>query len=149
MPDANVWINPVSPPGAVDSMIASIDNDNNSASELFTIENDGGGLTRRQFIVNESGQVRVFGPIESTGTMQMNCQFALGDPVAFLSAGTEVARIDDNGLGDFSTGGINLPVVTSTPNGSRTGTQGDLITWNDSGTYRLMVSAGGTTWTRA
>ena len=45
----------------------------------------------------------------------------------------------------------NIEIVTSDPNGSRRGMNGDVIIFNDSGTYRWRVNTsttpeGGTTW---
>jgi len=39
-----------------------------------------------------------------------------------------------------------LEVVTTEPNGSRTGVYGDVLIFNDSGTYKLRVSKGTTVW---
>ena len=46
---------------------------------------------------------------------------------------------------------LNVPIVTTSPNGSRIGRFGDIVVWNDSGTYRWRVNTSqtpgeGTTW---
>lgn len=45
----------------------------------------------------------------------------------------------------------NLEIITSEPNGTRQGRSGDIVIFNDSGTYRLRLNistnpGGGTTW---
>jgi hypothetical protein len=43
----------------------------------------------------------------------------------------------------------NIEVTTTNPNGSRRGEYGDIVFYNNSGTYKLCVqttSGGGTTW---
>lgn len=52
-------------------------------------------------------------------------------------------RIKDNWL--------NVSITTTNPNGSMTGRLGDIIVWNDSGTYRWRLNTSstpgvGTTW---
>ena len=151
MPDADVWLNPGAPPGSADGIVVWIDNDNNSGTERFAVENDGGGLTRRVFEVDESGDVHLRGPLESSGTMQFNHKVVGGgDPIAFSSNGTEVARIESDGLGRFTTGGVNLPLLAATPHGSRVGVAGDVVLFDaGGGTFHLMVCAGGNSWSNA
>lgn len=39
------------------------------------------------------------------------------------------------------------PIQTTTPNGNRNGKRGELVTFNDSGTFKLFQNTdGGTTW---
>lgn len=150
MADPTTYIQEGGVDGSVSSMIASIDSDNNSATCVFAIENDGGGVTHRQLEVAESGRVTVHGRIDRNGTHQIN-NASGASPLHFQSGGVRVALINGSGKGDFRTGGINLPVLTATPNGSKSGNLGDLILWWDagSGKMRLMCCSGGTVWASA
>jgi hypothetical protein len=71
MPDADVWINPGAPPGTPDDMIANIDNGNIYTDRYFSVENDGGGVTHRQFTVFENGDVLLRGPLQRAGTIDI------------------------------------------------------------------------------
>lgn len=150
-PDADVQINPGAPPGSPNEMLAFIDSDNNSTGELFIIENNGGGSTHRQMTVNEDGDWQTYGPIRFSSTFLLNCYYAAYSPVIFYLSGVAMAEITFAGLGDFSNGGVNLPILGGNPNGVKSGTLGDLVSWYDSGAskWRLMVCAGSTTWSFA
>jgi hypothetical protein len=143
----DTYINPGTPPGDLEIYVR-IDSDSGSVTQLFTVENNAGGGANRKLMVNESGWVRVYGPVQRQGAIRLNNTNGAGTPVNFYSATVEVASVDNNGRGDFSAGGVNLLVVTSAPNGVRSGSQGDLVMWYDGAAskWRIMVCAGGTSW---
>jgi hypothetical protein len=49
-------------------------------------------------------------------------------------------------LWDLTNGRFNLDIVTSNPDGSLTGDVGDMLLFNNSGTYYLEICVGGTVW---
>lgn len=98
--------------------------------------------------IDETGNVYLKGKLQRAAPHVFNCSTAGGDPVAFYSSGVRRADIDDLGHADFSAGGINLPVLSSDPNGSRSGNAGDCLIWANAGVYHFMVCQGGTTWSK-
>lgn len=142
MPDADTLI-------TADDVIANVDDNNTAGNDnYFSVEGHGGGITKRCMWIDETGNVYLKGPLQRGAPLVFNCSTAGGDPIEFWSNGTRRAQIDYLGHADFSAGSINLPVLGSTPNGSRSGTAGDCVVWNDSGTFRFMVCQGGTTWNK-
>lgn len=49
-------------------------------------------------------------------------------------------------LWDITNGRISLNIVTTNPDGSLTGKGGDMVLFNNSGTYYLEICTGGTVW---
>lgn len=150
MPDADTWINPGFPPGSVDDIVALIDSDSNSADREFTIENVGGGPGHIQFRVWETGTVNLKGRLRRSTTIVLN-RLGGGTSCRFNAGGANKATIESTGRGEFSTGGVSLPILSTSPHGVRSGTAGDCVIWNDTaaGKMRFMVCAGGNTWNPA
>ncbi len=140
--------------GADHSVIALIDNDNNSIFMKFIVEHDGGGAGKGLLQVWESGRVIVEGPVQRAGTIQIRNNTALSDPCIFYASSpptttTQVVKVWGDGNVYFDVGGVRLPVRTSTPNGVVSGEDGDVLIYNNSGKYEVWICNGaGTTWTK-
>lgn len=149
MPDVDTRLNS---PGQTDDIFVVIDDNNNDLTRYFALENDGGGFSHRQLMIRETGDIYVYGPLQRAGTMELASRLLGQDSCKFVSRGVTVATIENNGRGDFSAGGLNLAVLSDSPNVlGLTGTYGDLVMWHDvaNSKFRLMAWGPGNIWSPA
>lgn len=130
---------------ATGSYIVGIDEDDDSTTQVFKVRKDGGGPATDLLVLDEGAHLTMCGRIQKGSAVELNTTGA-GDIVTFEASGTRQASIGNNGKGMFDNAGIQLEVVTTNPDGARTGAAGDVIVYNNAGTYYLSICQGGTSW---
>ena len=127
---------------ATGSVICTIDSDNDSGVMEFRIDHDAAAGGPVLFSVRESGLVIVTGTI-SRAAAQVIETTGGGDLVIFTVSGTTKVKFTSAGLGDFSVGSVRLKVTGTAPNGATAGADGELVIYNNAGTYELWAKNGG------
>ncbi len=135
---------------SVDSIIIGI-NVNDVGTNTFLVQHKVGAGYPAVLSVAED-KIVFTESLARDGTLEFNNTSGSGNIVDFESGnpdttGSVVASIDSSGKGIFDQRYIRLLKLTATPNGSLSGTAGDMVLYDD-GTnyYRLMVCSGGTAW---
>ena len=129
-----------------------MDNDSDGSNQ-FIIDHEGGaGAGTPLLKIAENGKVTLYGPVSGAKPIRLD-NTAGGDVAVFQSNSTAVASILDNGIADFSTGGVKMRVVTSNPNGSLSGFPGQIVFWDDTagtGSWYLCLCTGSpNTWKKS
>ena len=129
---------------ATGSYLITIDNDNDSVSQSFRVRSgiSPGGIA---FEVFEAGNiVMTNGNFERTGAIVFdNTDTSLpNDPIIqFINGGTFIGSVRKDGMYDVENGvGVRAPHLTSDPNGSRSGTRGEIVEWVSGGSQYLPVN---------
>ena len=124
------------------------DLDDDEGNRIFRIEN----AARALLEIDEAGNLLLHGNLRRAGAPgpTFDNTTASGDIVSFRSAGVEKAKVNSLGVGAFSAG-ARLPVVTVSPDGTRAGNLGDLVVYNNAGTYHVYAcwGPGAMRWQRA
>ncbi len=137
---------------SVDSIIIGI-NVNDVGTNSFLVQHKVGAGYPAVLTVAED-KIVFTESLARDGTLEFNNTSGSGNIVDFESGnpdttGSVVASIDSSGKGIFDQRYIRLLRFSNVnnPNGSLSGTAGDMVLWVDGfGNYLLLVCAGGTAW---
>jgi hypothetical protein len=137
MADTNVRVT------ATGSYLVTIDNDNDSSAQALVVE--AGNPPVARWTLHENGKWQMTDAIARGATLVLNnldtSSFGATDAIVrFFGDVAQKVRIDKSGLGNFSLSGPASPSLTTNPNGSQSGSRGEVRTYFDGTDYYLCVN---------